>query len=191
MHPIHHERVDEADEQRTGVVRLVPDAVVPTVAHELGHVMATKQDLLERYAPDVTEVDGRTGWWNSESTADYHAFRWGFEEQIRAHHLKRNDEYPPLPGDSAMQLPDSIQGQDIGSLGSFTDTEGWWWRVDDNFVFHYCVVCAPDAEGCEHSLKECVSNKPKEVTREQLAGFEPIKKRVSKYKITTVTPDDG
>jgi len=161
----------EDQDQRRGVVLVNPATVdlIATVAHELGHVMATDDDMYERHAPSDE--------WASEATADYHAFRWGFEAAIRTHGIVRDRiHHPCLPGDP----PEAAGGYHTPGLA--------WWRVDDDFVFHYCAVCQSENDDCEHPLEEYLSNKPVDPTPEELANIEAIKQR--KYKITTLAPDD-
>jgi hypothetical protein len=54
------------------------DRVIATVAHECGHVATRWRDF------DARERVSGDSEWSSELCADMYAFRWGFEQQIRA-----------------------------------------------------------------------------------------------------------
>lgn len=95
-----------------GVVALARDAVLATVAHELGHAATTVKDMERRQAPDDE--------WAAELSADYYAYKWGFARAIgRTRRWRRLSHHAVGPG------------QVIG-LG------GRWWRVSRRFVMHPC-----------------------------------------------------
>ena len=95
-----------------GVVALVPDAGLATVAHELGHAATTVKDMERRQAPDDE--------WAAELAADYYAYKWGFARAVgRTRRWRRHSQHAVGPG------------QVIG-LGNR------WWRVSRRFVMHPC-----------------------------------------------------
>lgn len=107
-------QVVEDDDQRRGVVVLPPGAGVATVAHELGHAMATDADLERRNAPEDE--------WASELAADYHAYRWGFGRAIaRARPHRLFTHHGAGPG---QRISVTVEGREH------------CWRVSRRFVMH-------------------------------------------------------
>jgi hypothetical protein len=84
-----------------GVIRLTPtecrrslDSLVATVAHECGHAAVREREVASR------QRVRRDSEWASEMSADYYAFKWGFEKQIRARSPSRRvGHHGGLPGD--------------------------------------------------------------------------------------------
>ena len=97
------------------VARLPWEHLVATVAHECGHVATRESELLKRGGLRLSSDDE----WISELCADWHAFRWGFEKQIRAHAPRRSfAHHAVLPGEViTMDLADGPRS----------------WRVDRHF----------------------------------------------------------
>lgn len=77
--------------------------LVATIAHECGHVATRASEFEKR--------DGVDSEWASEMCADWHAFRWGFEKQIRAHAPRRSiAHHAALPGEViSMDGPEGSQ----------------------------------------------------------------------------------
>lgn len=89
------------------------DEIVAVVAHECGHVVTRERELAERKAPDDE--------WASELCADRHAFRWGFEREIRKSAKTRPiGHHAVLPGEWIEQC---------------LDDQWIRWMVDRNFCF--------------------------------------------------------
>ena len=85
--------------------------LIAIIAHECGHAITREREFEKR--------DGVSSEWASELCADFHAFRWGFEKQIRAHaHQRSVAHHCVLPGEVI-----SMES----SLGSQS------WKVDRNF----------------------------------------------------------
>ncbi|MCC7542328.1 MAG: hypothetical protein IT379_39285 [Deltaproteobacteria bacterium] len=83
--------------------------MVAVVAHECGHAVTRESEFTKR--------DGISSEWASELCADYHAFRWGFEKEIRAHAPFRSlAHHACLPGETISEA-------------------GREWRVDRWFHF--------------------------------------------------------
>ena len=125
------------------------------IAHELGRSIATKADLSERLAPGDD--------WAEKAAANYYAFRWGMADMIaeargRQAHPRFTlwlcgtfaDAFAVLPGFE----PEARGETSRPPLG---DPSVYWWRVDDEFVFHHCPVCRgwpTFDEACRHPLEE-------------------------------------
>lgn len=84
------------DEHEPGVVRIAEVQenamnLQAIIAHELGHACATYKDLIARNFPFDE--------WNSELTADWYAYRWGFGRAIARHRRTRHVmHHGPAPG---------------------------------------------------------------------------------------------
>ena len=85
------------------------DLLVGLVAHECGHAATREAEFTKRNIGDQE--------WASELCADYHAFRWGFENQIRQlARSRRIGHHCVLPGETIV----------VGGTGG----ECLSWKVD-------------------------------------------------------------
>ena len=69
------------------------DELAFILAHELGHACTTKRDLARRKSP--------TDEWDSEATADWYTFKWGFKKLFRKYGRRNKDllHHGPAPGE--------------------------------------------------------------------------------------------
>lgn len=68
--------------------------IVATIAHECGHVATRERDFGKR---DSCYTDSE---WASEMSADFYAFKWGFEKELRKHNQERRlGHHGGLPGE--------------------------------------------------------------------------------------------
>ena len=67
--------------------------LVAIVAHECGHAATRERDFQKR--------DGYSGEWASELCADFYAFKWGFEAELRKAFTRRPlNHYCGFPGET-------------------------------------------------------------------------------------------
>ncbi|MBU1698620.1 MAG: hypothetical protein KJ970_04885 [Candidatus Eisenbacteria bacterium] len=80
----------------TGVDRLPWPRLVALIAHECGHAVTREHEFNKR--------DGHDSEWSSELCADRHAFRWGFEREMRVFAQHRDfGHHAVLPGEIIWQ----------------------------------------------------------------------------------------